>query len=156
MDLSRLKPAEGATKKEKRIGRGQGSGRGGTSTRGHKGAKSRSGYSSKRGFEGGQMSLTRRVPKFGFNNPTRVEYKGINLDTLQTLAEAKGLKDIDPTVLYANGLIAKNDRLKVLGRGEVKGALNITAHAFSATAKAAIEGQGGSVKVIAMVASEQA
>lgn len=156
MDLSNLKPAEGATKKEKRIGRGQGSGRGGTSTRGHKGAKSRSGYSSKRGFEGGQMSLTRRVPKFGFTNPTRVEYKGINLDALQTLAESKGLSVIDPGVLYANGLIAKNDKLKVLGRGEVKGSLNITAHAFSATAKAAIEAKGGSAQVIAMVASDKA
>ncbi|MEX1131789.1 MAG: 50S ribosomal protein L15 [Flavobacteriales bacterium] len=156
MDLSNLKPAEGATKKEKRIGRGQGSGRGGTSTRGHKGAKSRSGYSSKRGFEGGQMSLTRRVPKFGFTNPTRVEYKGINLDALQTLAESKGLSVIDPAVLYANGLIARNDKLKVLGRGEVKGSLNITAHAFSATAKAAIEAKGGSAQVIAMVASDKA
>ena len=156
MDLSQLKPAKGATKKEKRIGRGEGSGRGGTSTRGHKGAKSRSGYSSKRGFEGGQMPLQRRVPKFGFTNPTRVEYKGINLDTLQALADSKGLKEIDPTVLHANGLIAKKDRLKVLGRGELKGALNITAHALSATAKATIEANGGSGQVIAMVASEKA
>ncbi len=154
MDLSRLKPAEGATKKEKRIGRGQGSGRGGTSTRGHKGARSRSGYSSKRGFEGGQMPLVRRVPKFGFTNPTRVEYKGINLDALQALAESKGLEVIDPTVLHANGLISRNDKLKVLGRGELKGALTITAHAFSATAKAAIEAKGGSVKVIETVAEK--
>jgi len=156
MDLSNLKPAKGATKKEKRIGRGQGSGRGGTATKGHKGAQSRSGYSSKRGFEGGQMPLVRRVPKFGFTNPTRVEYKGINLDALQALAESKGLKVLDPAVLYANGLIARNEKLKVLGRGEVKGALNITAHAFSATAKAAIEAKGGSVQVIAMVAVEKA
>lgn len=156
MDLSNLKPAAGATKKEKRIGRGQGSGRGGTSTRGHKGAKSRSGYSSKRGFEGGQMSLTRRVPKFGFTNPTRVEYKGINLDALQALAESKGITTMDPEVLRANGLISRNDRLKVLGRGELTSTLTITAHAFSATAKAAIEAKGGSTQVIAMVASDRA
>lgn len=156
MDLSNLKPAAGATKKEKRIGRGQGSGRGGTSTRGHKGAKSRSGYSSKRGFEGGQMSLTRRVPKFGFTNPTRVEYKGINLDVLQALAESKGITTMDPEVLLANGLISRNDRLKVLGRGELTSTLTVTAHAFSATAKAAIEAKGGSTQVIAMVASDKA
>ena len=156
MDLSNLKPAAGATKKEKRIGRGQGSGRGGTSTRGHKGAKSRSGYSSKRGFEGGQMSLTRRVPKFGFTNPTRVEYKGINLDALQALAESKGITTMDPEVLRANGLISRNDRLKVLGRGDLTSTLTITAHAFGATAKAAIEAKGGSTQVIAMVASDNA
>jgi large subunit ribosomal protein L15 len=152
MDLSRLKPAEGATKKEKRIGRGQGSGRGGTSTKGHKGQKAISGYNRKRGFEGGQMPLVRRVPKFGFTNPTRVEYKGINLDTLQTLAESKNLTAIDPTVLYENGLIAKNDKLKVLGRGELKSALSVTAHAFSATAKAAIEAKGGKAETIATIA----
>jgi large subunit ribosomal protein L15 len=154
MDLSKLKPAEGATKKEKRIGRGQGSGRGGTSTKGHKGQKAISGYNRKRGFEGGQMPMARRLPKFGFTNPTRVEYKGINLDTLQTLAEAKGLKVIDPAVLYENGLIARNDKLKVLGRGELKGAITVTAHAFSATAKAAIEAKGGSVTTIASVAEK--
>jgi large subunit ribosomal protein L15 len=152
MDLSKLKPAEGATKKEKRIGRGQGSGRGGTSTKGHKGQKAISGYNRKRGFEGGQMPLVRRVPKFGFTNPTRVEYKGINLDTLQTLAESKKLSAIDPTVLYDNGLIAKNDKLKVLGRGELKSALTVTAHAFSATAKAAIEAKGGKAETIATIA----
>ncbi|MBL7982913.1 MAG: 50S ribosomal protein L15 [Flavobacteriales bacterium] len=152
MDLSRLKPAEGATKKEKRIGRGQGSGRGGTSTKGHKGQKAISGYNRKRGFEGGQMPLVRRVPKFGFTNPTRVEYKGINLDTLQTLAESKNLSTIDPAVLYENGLIAKNDKLKVLGRGELKSALSVTAHAFSATAKAAIEAKGGKAETIATIA----
>ncbi len=154
MDLSKLKPAKGATKKEKRIGRGEGSGRGGTSTRGHKGAKSRSGYSSKRGFEGGQMPLVRRVPKFGFTNPTRVEYKGINLDALQTLAANQNLKVIDPTVLHANGLIAKKDKLKVLGRGELTTSLEITAHAFSATAKAAIEAKGGKATIIESVAEK--
>lgn len=148
MDLSRLGPAKGATKKEKRIGRGEGSGRGGTSTKGHKGAQSRAGYSRKRGFEGGQMPLVRRVPKFGFTNPTRVEFKGINLDTLQTLAESKGLKSIDPETLYTNGLIAKNDKLKVLGRGELKGAIAIKAHAFSASARAAIENAGGTAETI--------
>ncbi len=151
MDLSKLKPAEGATKKEKRIGRGQGSGRGGTSTRGHKGAKSRSGYSSKRGFEGGQMPLQRRVPKFGFTNPTRVEYKGINLDTLQGLIESKGLKAIDPEILRENGLLAKNDLLKVLGRGDLSGAIQVKAHAFSATAKASIEAKGGTTETIQRV-----
>ena len=156
MDLSQLRPAKGATKKEKRIGRGEGSGRGGTSTRGHKGAKSRSGYSRKRGFEGGQMPLQRRVPKFGFKNPTRVEYKGINLDTLQTLAEGKGLKAIDPAVLRENGLIGKNDRVKVLGRGELQGALDITADAFSATAKAHIESKGGKATVAGATEQQQA
>lgn len=153
MDLSKLKPAEGATKKEKRIGRGQGSGRGGTSTKGHKGQKAQAGYNRKRGFEGGQMPLVRRLPKFGFTNPTRVELKGINLDTLQSLVE-KGLKTIDPTSLYENGLIAKNDKFKVLGRGELKGAIIVTAHAFSATAKAAIEAKGGSATTIATVAEK--
>lgn len=148
MDLSNLKPAKGATKKVKRIGRGEGSGKGGTSTKGHKGAQSRAGYSRKRGFEGGQMPLVRRVPKFGFTNPTRVEYKGINLDTLQMLIETQGLKTINPEVLYTNGLIAKNDKLKVLGRGELKGALDVTAHAFSATAKASIESKGGKAVII--------
>lgn len=154
MDLSKLKPAEGATKKEKRIGRGQGSGRGGTSTKGHKGQKAQAGYNHKRGFEGGQTTLTRRLPKFGFTNPTRVEYKGINLDAIQTLAEAKKLTAITPEVLYSNGLIAKNDKLKVLGRGEIKSALNITAHAFSATAKAAIEAKGGKTETIVTVAEK--
>ncbi|MBK8339656.1 MAG: 50S ribosomal protein L15 [Flavobacteriales bacterium] len=153
MDLSNLKPAKGATKKEKRIGRGEGSGKGGTSTKGHKGAQSRAGYSRKRGFEGGQMPLVRRVPKFGFTNPTRVEYKGINLDTLQMLIETQGLKTINPDVLYTNGLIAKNDKLKVLGRGELKGALDVTAHAFSATAKASIESKGG--KAVTIVRKEK-
>ncbi len=152
MDLTSLKPAKGATKKNKRLGRGQGSGRGGTSTKGHKGQKAISGYNRKRGFEGGQMPMARRLPKFGFTNPTRVEYKGINLDALQALATEKGLTALDPAVLRANGLIAKNDLLKVLGRGQVTGALTVSAHAFSATAKAAIEAQGGKAEVIALIA----
>ena len=154
MDLSTLKPAKGATKKNKRMGRGQGSGKGGTSGKGHKGQKAGTGNNRKRGFEGGQTPLVRRLPKFGFTNPTRVEYKGINLDAIQGLADAKGLTVIDPTVLRANGLIARNDKLKVLGRGEVTGALTITAHAFSATAKAAIEAKGGKVEIIASVAAK--
>lgn len=148
MDLSKLKPAEGATKKEKRIGRGQGSGRGGTSTKGHKGQKADTGYNRRRGFEGGQTPLVRRLPKFGFTNPTRVEYKGINLDALQALVEKHDLKAIDPQVMRANGLIAKNDLVKILGRGELKGAYDVKAHAFSATAKAAIEAKGGKTETV--------
>lgn len=143
MDLSNLKPAKGSTKKVKRIGRGQGSGHGGTSTRGHKGAKSRSGYSKKLGYEGGQMSLVRRVPKFGFKNFNRVEYKGINLDVLQQLAEKKQLTVIDQDVLIQSGYVSKNDRIKILGRGELKAKLEITVHAYSATARKAIEELGG-------------
>lgn len=143
MDLSNLKPAEGSIKKEKRIGRGEGSGHGGTSTRGHKGAKSRSGYSKKLGYEGGQMSLVRRVPKFGFKNFNRVEYKGINLDVLQQLAEKKGLSMVNLEVLIENGYASKNDRIKILGRGELKVKLDVTVHGFSATAKKAIEELGG-------------
>lgn len=148
MDLSKIKPAKGAVKSSKRIGRGQGSGKGGTSTKGHKGQQSRSGYSRKRGFEGGQMPLQRRVPKFGFSNPSRIEHKGINLDALQLLVEKTGLKAVDPDVLRANGILGKNETLKVLGRGEVKGALDVKAHAFSATAKAAIEAKGGKAETI--------
>jgi large subunit ribosomal protein L15 len=148
MDLSKLKPAEGATKKDKRIGRGQGSGRGGTSTKGHKGQKAQAGYNHKRGFEGGQMPLVRRVPKFGFTNPTRVEYKGINLDALQAIVEKHGLKTIDPQAMRENGLIARNDLVKILGRGELKGAYDVKAHAFSATAKAAIEAKGGKAETV--------
>ena len=143
MDLSNLKPAKGSTKKVKRIGRGQGSGHGGTSTRGHKGAKSRSGYSKKLGYEGGQMSLVRRVPKFGFKNFNRVEYKGINLDVLQQLAEKNEITVITREVLIKSGYVSKNDRIKILGRGELKAKLEITVHAFSATAKKAIEELGG-------------
>ena len=148
MDLSKLAPSEGSTKTNKRLGRGQGSGRGGTSTKGHKGAQSRSGYKRKRGFEGGQMPLQRRVPKFGFTNPTRVEYKGINLDAIQALADKKKLSTIDIEAMRVNGLIAKNDLVKILGRGELKGALDVKAHAFSATAKAAIEAKGGKVETV--------
>ena len=143
MDLSNLKPAEGSTKNRKRIGRGQGSGRGGTSTRGHKGAKSRSGYKSKVGFEGGQMPLQRRVPKVGFKNINRVEYRGINLDALQTLAEKTKSGTVDMTVLMENGLASRNDLIKILGRGELKAKLDVKVHAYSATAKAAIETAGG-------------
>lgn len=143
MDLSNLKPARGSVKSCKRIGRGQGSGKGGTSTRGNKGAQSRSGYSRKIGFEGGQMPIYRRVPKFGFKNINRKEYNGINIDTLQRLAETKNLQVIDLDILKENGLISKNDLVKILGRGELKAKLEVTAHAFTATAKKAIEANGG-------------
>ncbi|NRD21048.1 50S ribosomal protein L15 [Winogradskyella eckloniae] len=145
MDLSNLKPAEGSVKNQgKRIGRGQGSGKGGTATRGHKGAKSRSGYSKKLGFEGGQMPLQRRVPKFGFTNINRVEYQGINLDTLQQLVDDKKVKDsVDFESLVSMGLAGKNELVKILGRGELKSKLKVTAHKFTATAKAAIEAAGG-------------
>ncbi len=148
MNLHNLTPANGATKNRKRIARGQGSGHGGTSTRGHKGAKSRSGYSRKIGFEGGQMPLQRRVPKFGFKNINRVEYKGINLDIIQSLIERKGVKEINLEVLQENGLVSRNELVKILGRGELKTKINVTAHKFSATAKAAIEGQGGNCSEI--------
>ena len=149
MDLSYLQPAKGATHSRKRVGRGEGSGHGGTSTRGHKGAQSRSGYSRKIGFEGGQMPLQRRVPKFGFTNPNRVEYKGLNLDTLQSLVEAKKLKTkITFEDLVKNGLVGKKELVKVLGRGELTKKLNITAHAFSKSAVAAIEAQGGTATTL--------
>lgn len=144
MSLHNLKPAEGSVKSGKRIARGEGSGKGGTATRGHKGAKSRSGYSRKVGFEGGQMPLQRRVPKFGFKNINRKEYVGINLDKLQTLVDNGRIKDtVDLDVLIANRLAGKNDLVKILGRGELKAKLNITVHKFTATAKAAIEAAGG-------------
>ena len=145
MNLSNLKPAAGSTKTTKRIGRGQGSGMGGTSTRGHKGAKSRSGYSRKRGFEGGQMPLQRRVPKFGFNNINRIEYKAINVETLQMLAESKSLTVISPAILKEAGYISNNQLVKVLGKGTITSKIEVTAHAFSATAKVAIEAAGGTV-----------
>ena len=148
MDLSNLKPAKGSIKKEKRIGRGTGSGHGGTSTRGHKGAQSRSGYSKKLGFEGGQMPLARRVPKFGFKNFNRVEYKGINLDTLQQLSEKKNTLAITVETLIEARFISKRDKVKILGRGELKAKLEVTAHAFSATAKKAIEDLGGIANTI--------
>lgn len=145
MDLSNLKPAKGSTKSRKRIGRGQGSGHGGTSTRGHKGAKSRSGYSKKIGFEGGQMPLQRRVPKFGFKNINRVEYKGINVNTLQALAEAKKLDKIDVQALCDAGLVSKNDLVKILGNGAISLKVEVTAHAFSKKAVELIEAAGGTV-----------
>ena len=148
MNLSNLKPAEGSIKHSKRIGRGAGSGKGGTSTRGNKGAKARSGYHQKVGFEGGQMPLYRRVPKFGFKNLNRVEYVGINIDTLNALAEAKNIIDFNVEVLKENGLISGKDRIKILGRGELAKAVNVTAHAFSAAAKKAIEDKGGVATVI--------
>lgn len=145
MDLSNLKPAQGSVKSQgKRVGRGQGSGKGGTATRGHKGAKSRSGYSKKLGFEGGQMPLQRRVPKFGFKNINRVEYQGINLDTLQQLVDDKKIKDtVDLDIILSNRLAGKNDLVKILGRGELKAKLKVSAHKFTASAKAAIEAAGG-------------
>jgi large subunit ribosomal protein L15 len=148
MELSNLKPAKGSTKSKKRIGRGQGSGYGGTATRGHKGQKSRSGYSRKTGFEGGQMPLQRRVPKFGFKNINRKEYKGINVSTLQELAEARKLTDIDVDILIEAGLARKNSLVKILGNGELKTKLNVKAHAFSKSAVAAIEKLEGTAEVI--------
>ena len=145
MNLSNLKPAEGSTKNRKRIGRGTGSGRGGTSTRGHKGAGSRSGYKSKVGFEGGQMPLQRRVPKVGFKPINRTEYVVVNLDVLQEIAEKFNLTTINFATLQERGLASKNDLVKILGRGEVTSKLEITAHAFSATAQKAIEAAGGSI-----------
>ncbi|MDG1005648.1 MAG: 50S ribosomal protein L15 [Schleiferiaceae bacterium] len=148
MSLNQLKPAKGSIQTSKRLGRGEGSGSGGTASRGHKGAKSRSGYSQKVGFEGGQMPLQRRVPKFGFTNPNRVEYQGINLDVLQMLADEKKATAITQEVLMSNGLCQKKDLIKILGRGELKAKLTVTAHKFSATAKAAIEAAGGTAETI--------
>ncbi len=145
MDLHNLTPSEGAVNRDgKRLGRGQGSGKGGTSARGHKGAKSRSGYSKKIGFEGGQMPLQRRVPKFGFTNVNRKEYQGINLSTLQALVDGKLCKDvIDFDIIVGNRLARKNELVKILGGGELKAKLTVSAHKFTATAKAAIEAAGG-------------
>ena len=145
MELNNLKPAKGSVRANtKRIGRGEGSGKGGTSTRGHKGAKSRSGYSKKIGFEGGQMPLQRRVPKFGFNNRNRKEYQGINLDTLQKLVDNGKIKDtVDLQALLDNRLATKTDLVKILGRGELKAKLKVSAHKFTASAKEAIEAAGG-------------
>jgi large subunit ribosomal protein L15 len=143
MDLSNLKPAEGSTKNNKRIGRGQGTGRGGTSTRGHKGAQSRSGYSRKLGFEGGQMPLYRRVPKYGFRNINRIEYRSINIDIIQQLASAHNVDAIDVDMLIQHGYISKNDKVKILGRGELTAKVDVKAHAFSASAVKAIESNGG-------------
>lgn len=148
MDLSNLKPAEGSVKNNTRFGRGEGSGKGGTSTRGHKGAQSRSGYSRKAGFEGGQMPLQRRVPKRGFKNINRVEYRVFNLDHLQAISEKLNTTSIDVEVLRKANYIKKSDVVKVLGRGEVSAKLEVTVHAASATAKQAIEAAGGTVNII--------
>lgn len=148
MNLSSLKPAEGAVKTRKRIGRGPGSGLGGTSTRGHKGAKSRSGYSKKIGFEGGQMPIQRRLPKFGFKNINRVEYKPINLSVLQALSEANSLTKISVEDLIAAGFVSRNSLVKILANGTVTTALTVEAHAFSKTAEEAIVKAGGSVVIL--------
>jgi large subunit ribosomal protein L15 len=148
MELSNLKPAKGSVTSRKRIGRGQGSGKGGTSTRGHKGAQSRSGYSKKIGFEGGQMPLQRRVPKYGFKNINRKEYKGINISTLQSIAEKRNLKSIDVQIMVECGLASKNDLIKILGKGEMKAKLDVKAHAFSKSAVKAIESLKGTVEKI--------
>ncbi len=148
MKLHNLKPAKGSVKRNKRLGRGEGSTTGGTAGRGHKGAKSRSGNKKKIGFEGGQMPLQRRIPKYGFTNFNRVEYKPLNLDILQKLADDKKLTEITPEVLNVNGLVSKNDLVKILGRGELKAKLTVKAHAFSASAKEAIEKNGGTAENI--------
>ncbi len=145
MELHELKPAKGSTKKGKRIARGQGSGKGGTATRGHKGAKSRSGYSRKRNFEGGQMPLQMRLPKRGFKSPNRIAYVALNVGKITALAEKYGLSTVSPEELYKLGLIKKNDVVKVLGSGDLGKAVNVTAHAFSASAKTKIEASGGTV-----------
>ena len=147
MDLSNLKPAKGSiNKNSKRVGRGQGSGKGGTATRGHKGAKSRSGYSKKLGFEGGQMPLQRRIPKFGFKNINRVEYQGVNLDTIQSLIDNKKIKTkLDFDLMIKLRLARKNELVKILGRGELKAKIKVSAHKFTASAKSAIEKAGGEV-----------
>jgi large subunit ribosomal protein L15 len=148
MNLSNLKPAKGSTKKVKRIGRGQGSGHGGTSTRGNNGAGSRSGNKVRRGFEGGQMPLQRRVPKFGFKNPFRKEYEVINLDRLQEYIDLHKLTTIDQDSLSRHGIVSKNDRVKILGRGELKTKLDVTVHAVSESARKAIEAAGGTVNIL--------
>ena len=148
MDLSNLRPAKGSVKKGKRLGRGQGSGKGGTSTRGHKGAKSRSGYSKKIGFEGGQMPLQRRLPKYGFTNINRKEYKGINISTLQTLAEHHNIEKIDFEVLVMAGLVNKNAMVKILGKGILERKLEVHAHAFSKSAIEAIEAKQGTAVIL--------
>ena len=148
MKLHNLKPAPGSKGREKRIGRGEGSGHGGTSTRGHKGAQARSGYSHKIGFEGGQMPLQRRVPKFGFKNPNRVEYKGINVAVLQELAEKAGVSEINLDILRQAGYISKNELVKILGNGELKAKVEVSAHAFSKSAVGKIEAVGGKTTII--------
>lgn len=148
MSLHNIKPAAGSTFTKKRLGRGEGSGSAGTAGRGHKGQKSRSGYSKKIGFEGGQMPLQRRVPKFGFTNPNRVEYRAINLDIIQALIDEKKVTEINLNVLMQNGLAGKHDLVKVLGRGTLTASIKVSAHKFSASASAAIEAAGGSVETL--------
>ena len=149
MNLNNIQPAKGSTHNSKRVGRGQGSGKGGTSTKGHKGQKSRSGYSEKIGFEGGQMPLQRRLPKFGFKNVNKKEYKGINLDTIQTLIENKNISgEITKDVLIANGLVSKNDLVKVFGRGEIRTAISISADKFTKSAEELISKVGGKVIIL--------
>ncbi|WP_297985526.1 50S ribosomal protein L15 [uncultured Chryseobacterium sp.] len=143
MNLNNIKPATGSTHSSKRIGRGQGSGYGGTSTKGHKGQKARAGYSQKIGFEGGQMPLQRRLPKFGFNNVNRKEYRAINLDTIQNLADAKNITEITKDVLVENGLAKKSEIVKIMGRGELKTGVSISAHKFTKSAEEAISKAGG-------------
>ena len=146
MNLQTLKPAEGSTKTSKRIGRGAGSGMGGTSTRGHKGAKSRSGYSKKKGFEGGQMPLQRRIPKFGFKNVNRVEYKAINLSSIQSIVDSKKITEFDNMVFVENGLASKNDLIKILAKGTLTAKVTVKVDAFSKKAQEIIEAQGGSIE----------
>lgn len=148
MELHNLQPAEGSTKQRKRIARGPGSGRGGTSTKGHKGSKSRAGYKRKRAFEGGQMPLQMRLPKIGFKSPNRVEFAKLNLDQLQSFADKHNLSEISVEILVAKGFASKNDQIKILGRGKLNKKLKVSAHAFSASAKQAIETIGGSVEVL--------
>ena len=148
MKLNNMKPAPGSTHSTKRIGRGEGSGKGGTATRGTKGAQARAGYEHKIGFEGGQMPLQRRAPKWGFKNPTRVEYKAINVSDIEALAAASGLKELGIAEIVSAGLASKNDLVKVLGNGEIKAAVNVTAHAFSKSAIEKIEAAGGKAAVI--------
>ena len=154
MELHNLKPAKGSTKKDKRIARGQGSGHGGTATRGHNGAKSRSGYKRKRGFEGGQMPLQRRIPKRGFKNVNRIDYVAVNVERLQSLSEKHNVTTFDIETFTKLGVTKSRDLVKVLGSGEITANLNVTAHAFSASAKSAIEAQGGSATVYAKTAAE--
>jgi large subunit ribosomal protein L15 len=148
MNLHSLTPADGSVKNGKRIGRGQGSGRGGTSTKGHKGAQSRTGYSRKQGFEGGQMPLQRRVPKFGFKNRNRVEYTGFNLDRLQRIAEKLKVSTIDMEILYSNRIVSKTEKVKILGGGEITSKIDVKVNAFTQSAKAAIEKAGGTTETV--------
>ena len=148
MKLENLQPAKGATHNSKRVGRGQGSGKGGTATRGTKGAQARAGYEHKVGFEGGQMPIQRRLPKFGFKNPTRVEYKAVNVSSIQALSEKLGIKEFDADTFIAAGFSSKGELVKVLGNGEITAALDIKAHAFSKSAIAKIEAAGGKATVI--------